>query len=63
MNYTWRERFARWLCEKFGHKARIEYDNPGGGDPEICKRCNRLLSTAYSRERAANAGIEPNRPR
>lgn len=47
------QQFMEWLCSTFGHRARIEYDNPGGGDPEICRRCKRLLSTAYSRSKPA----------
>lgn len=50
------ERFMAWLCVKLGHRARIDYDSPGGGDPEICTRCNRLLSTAYSRALAPGCG-------
>jgi hypothetical protein len=37
---------------QFGHRAFIDYDNPGGGDPEICRRCNALISTAYSRSKS-----------
>lgn len=44
-------RLARWVCKNFGHQSRIHYDFPGGGDPEICSRCNSLLSTAYSRQK------------
>jgi hypothetical protein len=43
--------FKSWLCRKFGHRAEIHYSSLGGGDPEICRRCNRLLSTAYSRSK------------
>lgn len=46
-------RLARWICKNFGHQSRIHYDFPGGGDPEICSRCNSLLSTAYSRQKEA----------
>lgn len=45
-------RIKRWVCSKFGHCGRIDYDSPGGGDPEECTRCGKLLSTAYSRARA-----------
>lgn len=51
MNKPLIERFKEWLCTKLGHKAIIDYNCPGGGDPEICTRCNRLLSTAYSRSK------------
>lgn len=53
MNGTRWERFMRWLCRKLGHRGRIDYDSPGGGDPEVCTRCRVLLSTAYSRSRQA----------
>lgn len=43
--------FMSWLCSKFGHRAEIDYHSPGGGNPEICKRCGRLLSTMLSRGR------------
>lgn len=43
--------FKRWLCRKFGHRGRIDYASPGGGDPEVCLRCGNLLSTAYSRSK------------
>lgn len=49
MNQTLFERLKNWICSKIGHKSFIDYNSLGGGDPEICKRCNRLLSTAYSR--------------
>jgi hypothetical protein len=49
MGESLRERFMAWLCRTFSHRARIEYASPGGGVPEICRRCRRLLSTAYSR--------------
>ena len=52
MEYTWRQKLANWLCRTFGHRAHIDYDSPGGGDPEVCRRCDRLLSTAYSRSKA-----------
>ena len=48
---TWWERLKAWVCEKFGHNAYIDYESAGGGDPEVCRRCNRLLSTAYSRSK------------
>lgn len=48
------DRLRAWLCRKFGHRARIDYQSPGGHDPEVCRRCNTLLSTAYSREIARN---------
>lgn len=51
MNGTFWDRINWWLCRKFGHKPEIKYDSPGGGDPEVCKRCDLLMSTAYSRER------------
>lgn len=53
MNGTLRERFMRWLCSKLGHRGRIRHDLQGGGDPEICTRCNALVSTAWSRARAS----------
>jgi hypothetical protein len=43
------ERFMRWLCKTFGHRTYIDYTSTGGGDPEICYRCNALVSTACSR--------------
>ncbi len=43
--------FKSWICKKFGHRGRIDYNSPGGGDPEVCSRCDRLLSTAYSRNK------------
>lgn len=43
------QRFRRWLCRKFGHRGVIDCQSSGGGDPEICRRCRALLSTAYSR--------------
>jgi hypothetical protein len=42
-------RLMLWLCDRFGHRGRVLYDCPGGGDSEVCTRCHRLLSTAYSR--------------
>lgn len=52
MNGTLLQRFRWWLCRRFGHRGRIYTDN-NITDPEICTRCNSLLSTRYSRERAA----------
>lgn len=49
--------FMSWICRKFGHRAHIDYDSRGGGDPEICKRCDRLLSTRYSRSRALEVAL------
>jgi len=46
MGYTWRQRLANWLCEVLGH--RVQRDDFGN---DICNRCNRLLSTEYSRTR------------
>lgn len=42
-------RLRRWICRRWGHRGVIHFDSPGGGDPEICRRCGSLLSTAYSR--------------
>ena len=50
MDYTLTERFKLWLCHMFGHRAFIDYNSSCGSAPEICRRCNRLLSTAFSRE-------------
>lgn len=47
MDLTWRQRLAKWWCETFGHRARRDAEGT-----EVCLRCNRLLSTAYSRSRA-----------
>jgi len=51
MSYTWLERFRNWLCLNFGHRSEFRTDYGYVGE-EHCKRCKRLLSTAYSRERA-----------
>lgn len=45
------QRARRWWCERFGHRGEILHDCPGGGEPEVCRRCNRLLTTAWSRAR------------
>ena len=43
------QQFMNWICKEFGHNGKIDRESPGGGDPEVCTRCKRLLSTAYSR--------------
>lgn len=45
------ERMKRLWCKTFGHYTFIDYGNPGGGQPEICRICKALVSTAYSRSR------------
>lgn len=49
MNYTLTQRIQNWICSKFGHKSFIDHDCPSGTEPEVCKRCNKLISTQYSR--------------
>lgn len=46
MNKSWLDRFKNWVCKCFGH--RVERDEYG---TDTCDRCNRLLSTHYSRSR------------
>ncbi len=44
------QRIKEWICAKAGHSSKVL---EGNGDPEICTRCNLLLSTAFSRARKA----------
>ena len=50
------QRIMEWICQKIGHRGKIDYKSPGGGNPEVCARCNLLLSTEYSRKRRALQG-------
>jgi hypothetical protein len=36
--------FMRWLCRRRGHWTRLDV-----AEHEICRRCNSLVSTPYSR--------------
>ena len=56
MSETWIQQLRAWLCRKFGHRGIVDYQSAGGGDPEICRRCSALLSTAFSRAADAKDG-------
>lgn len=51
MNYSLIQRIKNWMCRMFGHKVFREALT----EIEVCKRCNRLLSTRYSREKESAA--------
>jgi hypothetical protein len=44
-----RDWVRRLLCRWWGHWAYIDYGAKGGGDPEVCRCCGAVLSTAWSR--------------
>lgn len=56
------QRIKEWICSKIGHNGKILLDSPGGGAPEICTRCNLLMSTEYSRSRRALQGGKDGSP-
>lgn len=59
MGGSWIERVQRRLCLWFGHWTYIDYKSKGGGNPEICRCCSALISTAYSRDKGKNLNGDP----